>query len=276
MQNFDLTLSTLSFQLISDPGDNVAFSDLLFNNEAFSKALYNSLNKGGVFIAQTGMASNLDDPSMMNSRDKDGYIFKTKLIEAGFETIREYEDAHGGFMGVWSFFVAFANQETKTRWYANEAEVNLALKKRARPTKEGKSPFAYFDGATMQSYQYPSRAAQVVFCRTLPGAFGCDRHHGVKPEFNDIPLEDLEVKESMIEKAGLGVFTKVDIPQGSFLASREQTRDIYISPSTYSLIHDFTKHPAGAKHLFLDSLLYGYGFGFHYFVSFFTRHLPVT
>lgn len=68
------------------------FSDLLFNNEHFAKAMYNSLNKEGIFIAQTGIANALDDPSSMNGRDKHGFLFKTRLREAGFKTLKEYED----------------------------------------------------------------------------------------------------------------------------------------------------------------------------------------
>lgn len=77
---------------LSDPGDNVGFSDLLFDNEVFANALKGSLNQGGVFIAQTGVASGLVDPSTMNSREKHSHIFKTRLEQAGFETIKEYED----------------------------------------------------------------------------------------------------------------------------------------------------------------------------------------
>ena len=68
------------------------FSDLLFNNQEFASALYNSLNENGIFIAQTGMASAIDDPSTLNTRDKHGHLFKERLSEAGFEHIREYED----------------------------------------------------------------------------------------------------------------------------------------------------------------------------------------
>lgn len=251
----------------SDPGGNVAFSDMLFNNPAFANSLYSSLNDGGVFIAQTGVASNLDDASALNSRNKNGFLFKTRLEEAGFETIKEYEDGHGGILGVWSFFVAFVNDETKTRWYANEAEVNLAIRKRARPTTSGESPFVYFDGATMQMYQYPSRADEVVFCRTKPDAFGCDRTHGVDPRLQDTPLENVVVMESIIEDTAFGIFAKVDIPKGSHLAVRERTKDIFISPSTYSLIYKFMNHPAGVEHSFFDSYIYGYGYGTRYYVS---------
>jgi len=175
--------------------------------------------------------------------------------------------AHGGFLGVWSFFVAFTNASTKGRWHANEAEVNLAIKKRMRSTTAGKSPLVYFDGATMQTYQYPSRAVEVVFCRTMPEAFGCNREHGIDPGIKDVPVSDLEVKPSNIQNAGRGVFTKVDIPVGTYIAVAEQTKNIYFPPSTYELIRNFTKHPAGAEHAFFETFLRGYGFGNHYFVS---------
>lgn len=85
-------LPWLTRALLSDPGDNVDFSDLLFNNEQFANAMYNSLNEEGIFIAQTGIASTLEDSSSMNGRDKHGFLFKTRIREAGFKTIKEYED----------------------------------------------------------------------------------------------------------------------------------------------------------------------------------------
>lgn len=163
--------------------------------------------------------------------------------------------------------MAFASASNKIRWYANEAEVNLAIKKRVRSTKAGKNPLVYFDGATMQAFQYPSRADEVVFCRTKPDAFGCNRGHGIDSKIIDIPASDLEVKESTIQSAGRGVFTKVNIPNGSYVAIKEQTKDIYIPPSTYELIANFSKHPAGTELSFIEKFLHGYGFGNQYFVS---------
>ena len=229
--------------------------------------MYSSMTKEGVFIAQTGIASDLDDPSAMNSRDKFTFIFSDRLKNAGYKSIKNYEDAHGGFLGVWAFFVAFANSTNKLRWYANEAEVNLAIKKRMRSTTDNKSPLVYFDGATMQGYQYPSRSEEVVYCRTKPDAFGCNLGHGIDPLINEVSASDLEVKASTVQKNVLGVFTKVDIPEKSYMAVKEQTKDIYFPPSTYELIQNFAKHPAGFKHAFFDSLLDEYGFGYHYFVS---------
>lgn len=260
------TVFSFSFHF-SDPGDNHAFSDVLFDNQGFADAMYSSMNEEGVFIAQTGVASDLDDPSTMNSRDKFSFLFMNHLKHAGYKSLKNYEDAHGGFLGVWGFFAAFASSTNKLRWYANEAEVNLAIKKRMRSTTDNKSPLVYFDGATMQGYQYPSRTEEVVYCRTKPDAFGCDLGHGIDPLINDVSASDLEVKASTVEKSGLGVFTKVDIPEKSYMAVKEQTKDIYFPPSTYELIQDFAKHPAGFKHVFFESLFAEYGFGYNYFVS---------
>lgn len=240
-----------------DPGDNVDFSDILFNNEPFSNAMYNSLNEEGVFVAQTGISISLDDPSAMNSREKHGYLFKNALQKAGFKTIKEYEDSHGNFQGVWSFFAAFTSPSSKMRWHANEAEINLAIKKRIIPTKAGKSPLIYFDAATMKIYEYTSRAHEVNFCRTKPDAYGCQQNHGIDTNIIEIPASSFELREST--DSGRGVFAKEEIAEGSYLALKEQTQDIFIPPSTYNLISNFTKHPVGHEHAFFSAFLNGYG-----------------
>jgi hypothetical protein len=168
---------------------------------------------------------------------------------------------------VWGFFVAFVCPGSKSRWHANEAEVNLAIRKRMRSTTDGKSPLVYFDGATMQAYQYPSKAREVVFCRTFPDAFGCNGRHGIDPRIHDVPASNLELLPSIADSSKHGVFTKVDIAEGSILAIEEQTRDIFIAPSTYELISSFTQHPTGYQHSVFSALLNEYGCPNHYFVS---------
>jgi hypothetical protein len=168
---------------------------------------------------------------------------------------------------VWGFFVALVNPSSKSRWHANEAEVNLAIRKRTRSTADGKSPLVYFDGATMQAYQYPSKASAVVFCRTFPDAFGCHGKHGIDPSIHDVPASNLELQPSVADSGKHGVFTKVDIAEGSILAIDEQTKDIFIAPSTYELISSFTQHPAGYQHSAFSTFLNEYGCPSHYLVS---------
>ena len=55
--------------------------------------------------------------------------------------------------------------ETRKRWYRSPAAVELDLSRRILPTKDGKTSLRYFDGATMKSYQMPSRAFEDNYCR---------------------------------------------------------------------------------------------------------------
>lgn len=41
------------------------------------------------------------------------------------------------------------------------------------PTKSGKGPFLFFDGATMMSYQLPHKTVESVFCRRQPTPKEC-------------------------------------------------------------------------------------------------------
>ena len=49
--------------------------------------------------------------------------------------------------------------------FMNEALTNLRIRQRLIPTKDGSSPLSYFDSATMNKYKYPSKPAEVLFCR---------------------------------------------------------------------------------------------------------------
>lgn len=43
--------------------------------------------------------------------------------------------------------------------------MELDLSRRILPTKDGKTSLRYFDGATMKSYQMPTRAFEDNYCR---------------------------------------------------------------------------------------------------------------
>ena len=49
--------------------------------------------------------------------------------------------------------------------------MELDLSRRILPTKDGKTSLRYFDGATMKSYQMPTRAFEDNYCRQqdVPG-----------------------------------------------------------------------------------------------------------
>jgi hypothetical protein len=56
------------------------------------------------------------------------------------------------------------------------------MQKRSVSTVTGESPFLYFDGPLMQTYQYPSKATEVVYCRREPMPESCANGHGFDPE----------------------------------------------------------------------------------------------
>lgn len=225
-----------------DPGDDVGFSDLLFDNQEFGDALKKSLGNSGIFIAQKGESENLNSANEWNTRSRHSSLFRDVLKKAGFQSLKDYDASHGGFMGVWSFLIAFTDASKKFLWYGNEALVNLKIRKRLRRTLSGELSLKYFDGAAMQSYHFPSRSVETVFCRTQPDAFGCDKHHGIDPYVSDIKVEKLLVKESSIENAGQGVFATETIYEGTHLGLGEAVRDMYIDPFSYSLLDSYLNH----------------------------------
>jgi spermidine synthase len=89
------------------------------------------------------------------------------LVKAGFPERREYQETHGGFGAPRNYVVAFKQSSSSTssannsdrendslsNWNDNVAMIELQLKKRAMQTRDGTSPFLYFDGATMSMYR---------------------------------------------------------------------------------------------------------------------------
>ena len=80
------------------------------------------------------------------------------------QSIHVYEESHCEFGAPWTTLIAFKSVETRKRWYRSPAAVELDLSRRILPTKDGKTSLRYFDGATMKSYQMPSRAFEDIYC----------------------------------------------------------------------------------------------------------------
>lgn len=156
--------------------------------------------------------------------------------------------------------MAFKSYSSRQFWYANTAEVDLAIQKRTVRTKSGKTPLQYFDGATMMSYQVPSRMIETVFCRREPAPFGCnDEEFHLDPKNQNVPTSSFEVKMSEQGKhAGRGVFTKVDIAAESYIAAESFSQSLRFYPSTYKLIAGLEEESDGLEAL--EYYMHGYGF----------------
>lgn len=134
--------------------------------------------------------------------------------------------------------VAFKSYKTRTRWYANAAAIDLEIQRRAVKTKSCTSPFHYFDGATMVSYQVPTKPMEIAHCRQEPIPEECqDGRLEFDPEYANVPERSFEVRKSeQGDNAGRGVFTKVNILEGSYLTSGASSYPIRFPPPTTALI----------------------------------------
>lgn len=168
--------------------------------------------------------------------------------------------------------VGFKSFSSRKRWYANVAQIELAIQKRGMKSKSGECPFLYFSGATMASYQFPSREVEDVFCRRKPVPPSCTNkdEYVCNPVRPNVPISSLEVKASTLgENAGRGLFTKVDIPNGSYIGGEVAGDTIRFFPSTREVIDelyatcDATETKLGAVEYYMD----GYGFTSCKFVS---------
>jgi hypothetical protein len=171
--------------------------------------------------------------------------------------------------------LVFKNYETNANWFTNEAAVNLRVQRRSMQTVDGKSPFLYFDGATMMSYKYPSKQSEVVFCRREPTPEGCTGvGHGFDLDRINIPISALEVKQSSLgEQAGRGVFAKIDIPALSYVGLEKLVHIFHMDPSTYALARSWCRADGkchwtyGVEGETMEMYIHGYGHSFSDHVS---------
>lgn len=229
------------------------------------------LSPFAVFAASTGQAPRLRTPSPENSVMKSRFDFFHSLPDYGFKSVIDYEEvrdqeahdrfplcrcplcmiwinslfflhfdcvilssqSHVGFSWPWQFVVAFRDYDSRVEWFANGAWLDLKIASLTYPTIDGNPELLHFDGAVMQSYAYPSRASEVVFCRGNPDSTHCKDGHGFDPERPHIPSSQLEVKMSSEgENVGRGLFAKVDIPEYSYVALDQAVHPVHIEPDT--------------------------------------------
>jgi len=211
-----------------DPQDDVPFAEILYMHDHFFHSLYKALSEDGIMVLQLGVAPFADNPSDSMTRDyKRDYLSKS-LEKVGFESIHLYEEAHCGFGDPWTYLVAMKDSDIDAYWYQNVAHIDLATHQRMLATHSGK-PLKYFDGDTMKSYQTPPKAFEAVHCHKDPMPESCDVENA-----NDISIDDLELKLSdPNDENSLGVFTKVDIEEGSTIGRKAVSQNLHVPSLSY-------------------------------------------
>ena len=123
---------------------------------------------------QLGEAPSINSPPEHVSRNAKRGKLMNILSKAGFQSMHIYEESHCGFAAPWSFLVAMKSEISRKNWYRSGADIEIDIHERMVETKSGKSPIKYFDGATMTSYQLPSKAFESVFCKGSPKPSSCE------------------------------------------------------------------------------------------------------
>lgn len=103
---------------------------------------------------------------------------------------------------------------------------------------DGSSPFLYFDSSTMQSYLYPSRGSEVVFCRRNPTPDECENDHGFDPETPNL-LKTSSLKSYTTEES--------DNLTSFYVGLDELVHYLYVSPWSYELIDAMLEHSTYGK-----------------------------
>jgi hypothetical protein len=251
----------------SDPESEIPFADALYGNDDFMQAFYNSLTDDGILVMQLGESPQFYSPDETHSKFKNRAKTTDLLEKLGFESIHVYEEAHCGFHAPWTYVVGFKSHNSRTRWYANVAQIDLDIQKRSVPTKSGTSPFRFFDGSTMASYQVPHKTVESVFCRRHPTPEECFEGYNLDTSYPNIPVTSFEVKKSTIEGGGRGLFTKVDIPENAYIWAESSTSKVNFMPSTSTLITALEEEPPAKRSKVLSSYMEGYGYSSQFFVS---------
>jgi hypothetical protein len=228
----------------------VGFSDVLYGNLALTQSMRNSLTDQGILIAQVGAADVPDDPG----HDFNAEVAATSKMqqlfeEVGFEYSIDYNELHCGFLAPWTFLISFLDKEqTVARWYSNPAAIDLELARRAVSTISGDFPFKYFDGATMATYQYPSRADQNVHCRSYPNSPGCHTagYRTLEP-FPRLPL------------------TEMPVLNGTCTRFQESFQSLSIMPSTASLIATLPDDSVASVWKPIETAIERFGFRHNFF-----------
>jgi len=207
-----------------DPQDNVPFAEVLYKNDIFLQALFDSLSPDGVMVVQLGMAPSRMDPSEELGINKNRDYLKNSLVEIGFQSLHIYHEPHCLFEKPWTYIVAMKDWGNRQLWYQNRPQIDLQIHQRIKRTYSGQSTLKYFDSTVMKSYEVPNKVYETVFCRKVPTPSSCHQFD----DDNSLPIGDLEVRKSQVgNNSGRGLFTKVDVARGTPIGLAESIHNVF-------------------------------------------------
>jgi len=195
-----------------------------------------------------GETESLQSPAIENGDSKTSGQLTKALIDAGFESMHDYDEGHSQFGSPWTYLICFKDYKSRANWYRTAPEIDIQLHNRLHKTKSGQPILRYFDAPTMIDYQTPSKAEETVYCRSECGSdYECDEYTGFDHDEHIIPTSHLEARKSSDsgKYGGRGLFAAQDIPQGLTLPVTTAVKSFHVLPSTWSIIeqlHDWANN----------------------------------
>jgi hypothetical protein len=122
---------------------------------------------------QLGEAPYLDNPPENFTEHKKRGMLTQIMSKIGFQSIHIYEESHCGFYAPWTFLIGMKAEISRKRWYRSSANIDLDIHQKIIRTHSGKPNLKYFDGATMTSYQLPTKAFESAYCKAVPKPESC-------------------------------------------------------------------------------------------------------
>jgi len=240
-----------------DPQDDVPFAEVLYMHDHFFQTLFNALSDQGIMVLQLGEAPNLEEPSDdVTKNDKRAYL-SNSLERVGFQTLHLYEESHCDFGSPWTYLVAMKDSDSNALWYRNAAKLNLDIHQRMLRTYSGNQPLKYFDADTMKSYQVPPKSFEAVHCHKEPMPKSC-----AVQDADDISVDDLEVKMSdPDDEESWGVYTKVDIEQGSTIGREANSQYLHIPPLSFERMNEIMESTPSAANAVTNVMKFVDDFG---------------
>ena len=215
----------------------------MFNDEAFLKALVNSLGDDGVIAAGIGESHTIHDPKASVSSYKSRETFM-EILENNQEigAMFVYEESHTGHEKPNSFLTVCKNVKARDLWYAEALVIDYQISIRTKETKSLKPILTHFDGATQHLFQIPPRAWQEVYCRREPMPFECDyRGLDLSKEMFNMYIDDDDSSSFEIAygedddgEQTTKIIAKVDIPKGSYIMPNDLAASFTIAEHTHN------------------------------------------
>jgi len=244
--------------IICDAHDyGVLLSESLYTDELFFTLLFQALSTNGIII----MKLEKSQVAGMHSENLDRVT--SFLEEIGIESFHPYEN---GLSDPWSYLVACKTKECRYNWQSNSAFIEVAIHDRVNTLNSGDSPFSFFDGSTMKSFQVPHKSFEKDYCRRDPVPVDCQVLSSYTNYIN-VPSSSFDVRQSTLGKnAGRGVFSAKNITKGSLIALEMVPNTIRIYPYSKDIVDIYVYLMEEMTELYaVYAYMYGYGFSVQFY-----------